>query len=121
MPGVQNLLVNDFTTSSPDPSLVDYNLYFSAAGANKAQFTWQKHKYKTYASYLTGTGNDADSPAFSDPQFVSLGSSPNLDIGAGSPARNVGAILGDAIAGSYDFAGNARVLGGQSNIGAYQQ
>jgi hypothetical protein len=119
--GTQNLLVNDFTTSSPDPALVDDNLYFAAAGASKALFTWQKHKYKTYASYLAGTGNDANSPPFSDPQFVSLGSTPNLDIGAGSPARNVGAILGSAIAGTYDFAGNARVVGGQTNIGAYQQ
>lgn len=115
----QNLLVNDFTTSSPDPSLVDYNLYYAAAGATKAQFKWQKHLYKTYASYLTGTGNDSDSPPFSDPQFVNAPS--NLDIGGGSPARNVGAILGSAVAGSYDFAGNARVTGGQTNIGAYQQ
>ncbi len=117
----QSLLVNDFTTSEPDPSLVDYNLYYAASGANKAQFTWQKKKYKTYGSYLTGTGNDADSPAFSDPQFVNTGSPPNLDIGAGSPARNVGVILGSAVAGSYDFAGNPRVVGGQTNIGAYQQ
>lgn len=119
--GAQNLLVNDFTTSSPDPALVDYNLYFALAGANKAQFKWQKHLYKTYTSYLTGSGNDADSPPFSDPQFVSTGSPPNLDVGAGSPARNAGAILGVAIAGAYDFAGNARMGGGQTNIGAYQQ
>ncbi|MEI9929901.1 MAG: hypothetical protein WDM89_04885 [Rhizomicrobium sp.] len=113
--------MNDFTTSSPDPSLVDYDLYYSASGANKAQFTWQKNKYKTYASYLTGSGNDVDSPPFSDPQFLNLGSPPNLDIGAGSPARNVGAILGSAVEGAYDFAGNARVVNGQTNIGAYQQ
>jgi len=115
----QNLLVNDFTTSTPDPSLVDYNLYYAAAGAGKAQFKWQKHLYKTYASYLTGTGNDVDSPAFSDPQFV--GAPTNLDIGAGSPAHNAGAILGSGVAGNYDFAGNARVTSGHTNIGAYQQ
>ncbi len=28
-----------------------HDLYFSTTGANKAQFTWQKQKYKTYASY----------------------------------------------------------------------
>ena len=119
--GAQNLLVNDFTTSSPVPALVDYNLYFSVAGASKALFTWQKHRYKTYASYLIGSDNDADSPPFSDPQFVGLGSPPNLDISAGSPARNAGVILGSAIAGAYDFAGNSRVVDGLTNIGAYQQ
>jgi hypothetical protein len=118
--GAQNLLLNDFTTSEPDPSRLDYNLYFSVAGANKVQFTWQKHKYKTYASYLTGSGNDGNSPPFSDPQFVSLDSPPDLDIGAGSPARNVGAILGSAVAGAYDFAGNARVVNGLTDLGSYQ-
>ncbi len=31
--GVQNLLVNDFTTSTPEPAVLDYNLYYAAAGA----------------------------------------------------------------------------------------
>jgi hypothetical protein len=44
----------------------------------------------------------------------------NLNIGAGSPARNAGAILGGAVAGSYDFAGNARVVSGKTDIGAYE-
>jgi hypothetical protein len=119
--GAQGLVINDFTDSSPDPSLVDYNLYFASAGAKKAVFNWQKHKYKGYAAYLTASGNDVDSPAFSDPQFLSIGTPPNLDISAGSPARNVGAILGGAVAGAYDFAGATRVVGGNTNLGAYEQ
>jgi hypothetical protein len=119
--GAQGLVINDFTDSSPDPSLVDYNLYFAGAGANKAIFNWQKHKYKGYATYLSASGNDADSPAFSDPKFLSIGTPPNLDISAGSPARNVGAILGGVVAGAYDFAGAARVVSGKTNLGAYEQ
>ena len=118
--GAQGLMVNDFTTSSPDPALLDYNLYFSSVGANNAVFNWQKHKYKGYEAYRTATGLDADSPAFSDPQFVSLGDPPNLDIAASSPVRNAGVVLGSAVAGMFDFPGYKRVVVGQTNIGAYQ-
>jgi hypothetical protein len=83
-------------------------------------FTWQKHNYKGYDAYRMATGLDADSPPFSDPQFASLGDPPNLDIGASSPARNVGAVLGGAIAGVYDFPGYKRVVSGKTNIGAFQ-
>ena len=118
--GVQALLVNDFTTSTPDPATLDYNLYFSDAGANNAVFNWQKHKYKGYDAYRLGTGLDADSPPFSDPQFQSLNDPPNLDIGASSPARDAGVFLGGAIAGIYDFPGYKRVVSGKTNIGGYQ-
>ena len=118
--GTQGLLVNDFTNSSPDPATLDYNLYYSGVGANNALFIWQKHKYKGYDAYRNGTGLDANSPAFSDPQFANLNDPPNLDIAASSPARDVGAVLGGAIAGVYDFSGYKRVVSGKTNIGAYE-
>jgi hypothetical protein len=116
--GPQNLLVNDFTTSTPEPAVLDYNLYYAAAGAGSAKFTWQKHKYTGYSSYLTGTGLDADSPPFSDPQFVDT---TNLKVGASSPAVNAGTDLGAPIDGLHDFAGVKRVIGGDIDIGAYEQ
>lgn len=110
--GAQGLLVNDFTTSTPAPAVLDYNLYYSA-GAQK--FTWQKHKYTSYASYLTGTGMDAHSPPFSDPQLTA-----DFDIAPTSPARDAGLVLGQ-VAGARDFAGNKRVAGGTTSIGAYEE
>jgi hypothetical protein len=117
--GAQGLLVNDFTTSTPDPAVLDYNLYFSSAGDTNSVWTWQKHRYKGYAAYLAGTGNDAHSPAFSDPQFLNLGEPPDLDIANGSPAREAGVDPGGKIVGARDFAGNRRVVGA-IDIGAYE-
>ncbi len=117
--GAQGLLVNDFTTSTPDPALLDYNLYFSSAGDASSVWNWQKHRYKGYAAYLSGTGNDAHSPPFSDPQFLNLGLPPNLDIAGTSPAREAGVNLGGAVVGARDFAGNKRVVG-NIDIGAYE-
>ncbi|HWA89174.1 MAG TPA: hypothetical protein VG889_04015 [Rhizomicrobium sp.] len=110
--GAQGLLVNDFTTSTPTPAALDYNLYFSSGGQ---KFKWQHHLYNTYASYLTGTGLDAHSPPFSDPQFTT-----DFGIGAGSPAQQAGLVLGFT-GGTRDFAGNKRVVSGKTDIGAYEQ
>jgi len=119
--GPQSLLVNDFTTSTPAPATLDYNLYYALIGANKAKFVWQKKAYVGYANYLEASGQDADSPPFSDPQFESLGTPPDLDIANTSPAIGAGALLGAGVTGSVDFAGNKRVEGGKINIGAYEQ
>jgi uncharacterized protein DUF1565 len=110
--GAQGLLINDFTVSEPDPALLDYNLFFSAGPAD---FTWQKQHYKSFAAYATGSGNDVHS-LFADPQFAT-----GFDIASGSPARNVGAMLGGAVVGLRDFPGTKRVVNGTINIGAYEQ
>jgi len=115
--GQQGLLVNDFTTSSADPAQLDYNLYFSSAGDANSVWNWQKQRYKGYAAYLTGSGNDAHSPPFSDPQFVNPPA--NLDTGNVSPAREAGINLGAKVVGVRDFAGNRRVMG-TIDIGAYE-
>jgi hypothetical protein len=115
--GAQGLLVNDFTTSTPDPALLDYNLYFSSVGDANSTWVWQKHRYKGYAAYLLGTGNDAHSPPFSDPQFVDPPS--DLDTASGSPAREAGINLGGKVVGARDFAGSKRVVG-MIDVGAYE-
>lgn len=110
--GAQGLLVNDFTTSTPTPATLDYNLYFSTGGQ---KFDWQHHVYNSYASYLTGTGLDSHSPAFSDPQFTT-----DFGIAPSSPAQEVGLPLG-FVGGTHDFAGHKRVVAGKTDIGAYEQ
>jgi len=119
--GPQNLFLHDFTTSTPDPAAIDFNLYYALAGAAKGVWDWQHVRYAGYAKYLSATGLDADSPAFSDPLFISAGAPPGLDIAPSSPAAGTGTPLGTAITGSVDFAGNRRVRSGKINIGAYEK
>jgi hypothetical protein len=117
----QALFLNNFTFEPLDPALIDYNLYYSKAGASNGNWTWEGKNYAGYDDYRKETGLDADSPPFSDPQFVSTNNPPNLDIQATSPAVNAGTNLGEKVVGTVDFAGNPRVQNGQINIGAYEQ
>jgi Right handed beta helix region len=115
----QGLMIHNFTKSSPNPATVDYNVWYSTAGANAAQFVWNGHTYKGFAAYRAGTGQDAHS-VFADPQYVSL-TTPDLHVAASSPAVNAGNNLGSAIVGTVDFVGNPRVQGANIDIGAYEQ
>jgi hypothetical protein len=119
--GAQGLLVNDFTTSAPDPAALDYNLYYSKVGAKKATFVWQRARYRGYENYRAGTGLDRHSAPFSDPQFENTGTPPDLDIARTSPAIGVGKVLDPSIVGTYDFLGNNRVKNGAIDLGAYER
>ena len=116
----QGLLMNGYTKNASTPATIDYNLYYSTVGATNAQWIYQGTTYTGYSKYLSKTGNDKHSPAFSDPKFVSL-TTPNLDLQSGSPAINAGTNLGASIVGTVDFNGNPRVQGGAINLGAYEQ
>ena len=116
----QALMVHDFPPGSAAPAVLDYNLYFSPAGAAKSVWQWEKTKYTGFAVYQKGSGQDAHS-AFADPLFDSLGTPPDLDVMAGSPAIGAGTNLGAAVVGTVDFAGNPRVVNGLINIGAFEQ
>jgi len=117
----QALFLNNFTHKPLHPAVIDYNLYYSKAGAANGNWTWEGKNYTGYDNYRTKTGLDAHSPAFSDPQFLSTGNPPNLDIEPTSPAVNAGTDLGENVVGAVDYAGNARVQNGEINIGAYEQ
>jgi hypothetical protein len=117
----QGLFLNGYTKSTPDPADIDYNLYYSTVGATNGVWIWEARTYTGYSNYLAKTGKDSHSPPFLNPQFISLGNPPNLDIQSNSPARNAGINLGISIVGSLDFAGNPRIQSGLINIGAYEQ
>ncbi len=119
--GSQALMVNDFTTSTSAPAALDHNLYFSPKGTSKSLWVWQKKTYTGYSNYLRGSKQDKHSPSFADPQFLSTGKTPDLDIAMSSPGWGVGALLGTDLTGAVDFAGNERVQGGTINLGAYEQ
>jgi hypothetical protein len=95
-------------------------VYFSPEGAAGSIWQWEKTRYKDFAAYQAGSGQDGHS-VFADPLFDGLGSPPDLDVMAGSPAIGAGVNLGNSVVGSVDFAGNPRVVDGKISIGAYQQ
>lgn len=117
----QAILLNGYTKNASTPATIDYNSYYSTIGASNAQWLYQGTTYTGYSNYLSKTGNDKHSPAFSDPKFISITSPPNLDLKSGSPAINTGLNLGVSVVGTVDFNGNPRVQGGQINLGAYEQ
>ena len=114
----QGLLVNNFTRSEPNPADVDFNVYYSAVGAN-ASIIRNGKTYTGFAAYQGGTGKDPDS-FFTDPSFRNL-TRPNLHVASDSPAVNAGINLGPAVVGTIDFAGNPRVQGSNIDIGAFEQ
>ncbi len=116
----QALMVHNYTTNPQAPAALDYDLYFSPLGAAKSVWQWNKTRYAGIAKYLAGSGQDAQSPPFSDPLFDSLATPPLLDVMPGSPAIAAGVNLGAGLVGTVDFAGNPRVVNGAITIGAYQ-
>ena len=114
------LFLNSFS-GVPHPAAIDYNLYYSTVGSANGNWIWRNQQYTGYSNYRWKTKLDQDSPDFLNPEFVSLGNPPNLDIQPGSPAVNAGIDLGSDVVGTADFAGNPRVQNGQINIGAYEQ
>ena len=117
----QAIFLYSYTTSETDPATLDYNLYYSTAGASNGSWEWQAKNYTSYSTYLSQTGNDSHSPPFLNPEFLSLATPPNLDLQSSSPAVSAGANLGASIVGTVDFAGNPRVQNGEINIGAYEK
>src|SRR5215472_10748764 len=114
-------LVYDYTTSEPNPAVMDYNDYYTTAGASSL-FEWQTKSYSGLPAYQTASGQEAHSK-FADPLYVNVTTTPyNFDLASGSPAFNAGTNLGVNSVGVLDYAGNARVNGsGQINMGAYEQ
>ena len=114
-------LLYDFTTSVPNPAMLDYNDYFNTAGSSSF-FDWQGKTINGFPAYQTASAQDTHGK-FADPLYVNVTTAPyNFDVSSGSPAINSGTNLGVNIVGVLDYAGNPRVNGsGQINIGAYEQ
>jgi Right handed beta helix region/Protein of unknown function (DUF1565) len=114
------LFLNNFTFRPLHPAIIDYNLYYSKAGAANGNWTWEGKTYTGYANYRKQTGLDRDSPQFLDPKFFSTVAPLNLDVRPTSPAVNAGTDLGSDVVGAVDFAGNPRAHNGKINMGAYE-
>jgi parallel beta-helix repeat protein len=97
---------------------VDYNLYFSDAGAATARFTWNRRAFTGFAAYRTATRQDAHSQ-FTDPLFVSAAAR-DFHLNAGSPAIDAGSRTTGQFAAA-DFDGKARPQGVGPDIGAFER
>ena len=111
----QNLLVgNPFTMNTSN--VVDWNLYFAPGGTNGSEWQWKKTAYASFATWQSGTGNDAHS-LFADPKFVGEITN-NFHLTTNSPALNAGDTNFVAAPGETDIDSQPRVSGGRTDIGA---
>jgi hypothetical protein len=115
----QGLFLHSITDSEPDPSTLDYNLYFSSVGTAAGIWQWNKTRYRGFTKYRQATSQDAHS-TFANPLFLNS-AAPDLQVQPSSPAVDNGNNLGPAVVGTLAFAGNPRVQGSDIDIGAYEQ
>ncbi|MEE4579511.1 right-handed parallel beta-helix repeat-containing protein [Paenibacillus polymyxa] len=107
------LIYNGYTQNSGN--VVDYNLYFAPGGSSGGNWTWKDKEYTGFATYKSGTGNDAHS-LFVDPKFVNA-TNGDFHLQPSSPAIDSGS-TDNTIIGTEDIDGEPRVKGKAVNIGA---
>ncbi|MGB3546334.1 MAG: T9SS type A sorting domain-containing protein [Saprospiraceae bacterium] len=112
----QNLLV--VTRENSTGLTVDYNLYYSPAGAAAAVVDYEGNVYTGWSTYRQYTGLDANS-TFAAAGFLDAGNQ-NFDLANNSPARDAGNPAFAPAAGETDFNGANRLVGGRVDAGAYE-
>lgn len=110
--GSQSWLVTNLYTQNQG-NVVDYNLYFSPAGAADSEWQWKNVFYTGFTSYQAGTGNDAHSQ-FISPQLTAPAGG-DFHLSTGSPAIDRATC---AAAPAADFEGDARPQGAGCDVGA---
>ncbi len=111
---LQGLFIGNWFTEQHG-NIVDYNLYFSHAGSQNAQWEWKKVTYEGFTAYKNGTGNDSHS-LFSDPLFLSYSGPKAFHVSVHSPAIDAGVSIPGT--GSVDMDGQARIVGLAVDLGA---
>jgi cysteine-rich repeat protein len=96
---------------------LDYNVFFTSAGASTAGLTWQGTFYEGFAAYRAGSGQDAHS-VFADPLLVDPASGDFHLTAPGSPAIDAGDPAFVPAPGETDLDGGPRVSGARVDAGA---
>lgn len=103
-------------TSTGSNNVIDNNLYYTTG---TAKWIWNGTEYTSFTAWKTACGGDAASTNGVDPLLIST-FSPDLHIQPGSPAKNAGVVISEAINGNTDIDGNARIVNNKISKGAQQ-
>ncbi|THU39639.1 hypothetical protein FAM09_14170 [Niastella caeni] len=103
-------------TATGSHNIIDHNLYYTT-GVPK--WIWNGKDYADFAAWKTACGGDGASTNGADPLLIST-SAPDLHIQTGSPAKNTGVVIMEAINGSTDIDGALRIVNGKISKGANQ-
>jgi hypothetical protein len=89
--GSVNLLVTvPVSAANNTGNLFNSNLYYSAAGSTGAQWIWNNVTLTGFTAWKSASKQDSQS-VFANPQFISTGTNPDLDVQSTSPAVKLGA------------------------------
>lgn len=114
--GPENVFVGSFDGGSSVNNSFDYNLFFSADGAEKGEFTLNGSAFSGFTAWRNGTGNDTHS-LISDPLLVDADGG-DVHLQASSPAIDGGDPAFLPAVGETDLDGGPRLSGGSVDIGA---
>lgn len=103
-------------TSTGSNNVIDNNLYYTTG---TAKWIWNGTEYTGFAAWRSACGGDAASSNGIDPLLVNIFSA-DLHIQSGSAAKNTGVVISEAINGSTDIDGNARIVNNKISKGAQQ-
>jgi hypothetical protein len=110
-----DVFVHKYTTTGSH-NTIDNNLYYTTG---TAKWIWDGTEYTGFDAWKTACGGDTASTNGADPLLIST-SAPDLHIQAGSPAKNTGFVIMEAINGSTDIDGKLRIVNGKISKGASQ-
>ena len=110
-----DVFVHTYTTTGTN-NIIDNNLYYTTGAA---KWIWNGTEYTGFAAWRTACGGDGASTNGIDPLLVNIYSS-DLHIQSGSPAKNTGVVISEAINGSVDIDGNPRIINNKISKGAQQ-
>jgi parallel beta-helix repeat protein len=113
----QDVLMSVDNILPQNNNIFNYNCWYTPSNnQSNVIVNWRGTTYNSFLSYKNSTGNDANS-LFINPQMVSA---TNYNLQSSSPCINTGKLSTVIAIGETDFAGNARLLGSNIDIGAYE-
>lgn len=110
-----DVFIHKYTTTGSG-NVIDNNLYFTNG---IAKWIWNGAEYTDYEGWKAASMQDTHSSYGADPLFVSTGK-PDLHLQSGSPARNSGALISEAVNGKTDIDNKPRTENGKISKGAQQ-
>lgn len=106
-----------YVANSANGTTLNYNLYYTPG---TVAIDWNGTTYTSFSSFKAATLQETNGLQ-ADPLFLSISlPTPDLQIQSTSPACNAGNSSTNLASGEKDYVGNARSIGTQIDIGAYE-